>query len=583
MALTALALAGVIAMTVVGATRGSAPAVASDPTKEPVAHATPTEASATPTAEEEAEAAAAVTITVGNGGAVTWSFTVPAGATFSYSEVRWRTTGTESLNDWSGKKNQVFYSASANSYQIPNLLPGTRYKAKVFVEVTSGGKKQYLKSPTIRFANPDMAVTNTGLVTWSFEVPAGATFSYSEVRWRTTANEDLNDWSGKLNKVFWSASASSYQIPNLVEGKRYKAKVFVEVRKADGTLQYLKSQTIRFPPPPPATFRYNNLDTTGAVSTAGSYAFMKKASGSGANAEANTVVTTYEDLRNGNTEKLKIHETDADGASLASFYANAEVGDIFEWRERDDCWVRYKVTSVPSTAAAGVKQLGVEWMTYAFTGCSGAITATTAFTVDPGPLPDLGGASLTVPVVHGIYQIVPAGWTGTTKDMDVHKPPFYSGEEYTTDITVARKLDYWREPTVPEGWVLGEANSGGYAGPTPGYCAMFLTEERSYDGTIQRFSALEICGYFAHTRLDLDDASWLNGSSVGETRVIAGRPAYVTYSPPGPNHNPFAAMRVWVYDAATETEYRLLGKDGSLSGGPPDPLIAIAASLFGEQ
>ena len=70
-----------------------------------------------------------------------------------------------------------------------------------------------------------------------------------------------------------------------------------------------------FTPAPPATsattFRYDTYDTTGAVSTAGSYAFLSDPE------DTSTAVTTYEALRDGTTTALLIHTSDADGASRA--------------------------------------------------------------------------------------------------------------------------------------------------------------------------------------------------------------------------------------------------------------------------
>ena len=85
--------------------------------------------------------------------------------------------------------------------------------------------------------------------------------------------------------------------------------------------------------------------------------------------------------------------------------------------------MRYLVTDVPSTTSTARKELGVAWMTYAFTGCSGAVATSAAVSRASGPLPDLGGTSLTAPVVHGIYQLVPAGWTGAAKEDELHLPP----------------------------------------------------------------------------------------------------------------------------------------------------------------
>ena len=63
-------------------------------------------------------------------------------------------------------------------------------------------------------------------------------------------------------------------------------------------------------------------------------------------------------------------QTDADGVSRAAFLDTVEAGDLFEWRQAEDCFVRYKVTEVqagPDSGTVPRKLLGVEWMTYART------------------------------------------------------------------------------------------------------------------------------------------------------------------------------------------------------------------------
>ena len=186
--------------------------------------------------------------------------------------------------------------------------------------------------------------------------------------------------------------------------------------------------------------------------------------------------------------------------------------------------------------------------------------------------------------MHGIYQIVPNDWTGATEEPELHSSAVASYENPfgTEDLADARTLPYWRDPELPEGWTFGWASSGGLSDPAYGYCATYLTEPRPsplHAGELRRIRGVEVCGYHAGARLDVELASWLDGSSVAETRTIAGRPARITYSPLGPNHNRLAYISVWVYDAATESEYFLIG-DGRLRGDDVDPVIAIARSLF---
>ena len=135
--------------------------------------------------------------------------------------------------------------------------------------------------------------------------------------------------------------------------------------------------------PGATTFRYDTYDTTGAVSTPGSYAFLADPD------DTSTAVTTYEALRDGTTTALLIHTSDADGASRADVYDAVEPGDLFEWHKADDCFVRYTVTEVkdptgPSPASSSpCEALDVAWHD-AFTGCSGTISRRRCPIVDWG-------------------------------------------------------------------------------------------------------------------------------------------------------------------------------------------------------
>ena len=330
------------------------------------------------------------------------------------------------------------------------------------------------------------------------------------------------------------------------------------------------------------TLSYDSYDATGAVTAAGSYAFLTEAADGTMSA-----VTSYEALRDGTASSLLIHKSDAAGTSRAKFYDAVAAGDLVEWKEADDCFVRYTVTAVKPDPAGTVprKSLGVEWMTYAFTGCSGAVSTGADASVTWGTLADLGGTALTAPVVHGgAYQIVPAGWTGATREPEDHEPSTWSYVPTGTgDITEAQKLPYWRAPALPEGWAFDSAYVDRLGGPSYGYCATYRTEPRPSaldGGGNRRFRGFTICGYFADARFYPKDAAWLGGSGVRETRTIAGRPAQVIYSPLGPNHDFLFPVTVWVYDAATQGEYKIIAFDLSLIGANVDAVIAIAAGLF---
>ena len=211
-----------------------------------------------------------------------------------------------------------------------------------------------------------------------------------------------------------------------------------------------------------------------------------------------------------------------------------------EWRQAADCFVRYPVTEVKDDPAGDPprKLLAVAWMTYAFTGCSGAISPTTPASLQWGPLPALGGTSLTAPVIHGIYELVPEDWTGAAETGQGHRPPgvppgpFMGGPQTETrDLIEARAHPYWREPTLPTGWEFQVAVTGGYAATPIGYCAAYGSGG---------FTSIVICGDYAFDRRFPYEASWIayGGSDeqrqgVIETGVIAGRPARVQYSASG--------------------------------------------------
>ena len=281
----------------------------------------------------------------------------------------------------------------------------------------------------------------------------------------------------------------------------------------------------------------------------------------------------YEALRDGSATRLRIHETDAHGASQAALYDAVEAGDLFEWHEAEDCWVRYKVTDAPNPdATAAQRKFGVRWETYVFQGCqAGSLPASglmvTFTAADELPLEHLGGINLAdFAVVHGPWQLVPEGWTGATKKPTSHDPPAQSGERETTDIAVARTFPYWREPTLPAGWELNFASTGAFDGPAYGYGASFGPR-----------GGVTIGGYYATGRRYARESSHSNGRGVLELLVIAGRPAMLRYSPPGPSHSTTYPEKLWIYDPATESEYVIFADHLPFE---KDDVIAIARSLF---
>ena len=322
------------------------------------------------------------------------------------------------------------------------------------------------------------------------------------------------------------------------------------------------------PTPAPTTFRYDRLDATGAVATAGSYAFL---TADGA------PVTTYEGLRDGSTAGLRIHETDADGASRAAFYGAVATGDVFEWREHETCWVRYQVTSA-SPAVAGAKQLGVRWVTYSVTGCgTGAIPAADTVRTYQWSPPDIQSPSITAPVRHGAWEVMPYGWKGPVEPQDETPPPLQgaAGDQdaqsgrtlvVTGDLSVARKHPLWSDPVLPKGWSLGEAKLG--IDGMYGYWAGYRDTEGYFVADIQ----IGRPDYLPILRVVWPDSR----TKITELRIIDGHPALVCYSPYGASISTEAVL----HNRETGVQYQVIGRDGFLRGKAIDRTIAIMRSLY---
>ena len=100
------------------------------------------------------------------------------------------------------------------------------------------------------------------------------------------------------------------------------------------------------------TLRYNRLDTIGAATMAGSYAFLTTAG------DATSAIDNFGRLP-GRAVELLIHPADASGTSRTSLYDSVRVGESLEYRLRGrDCGYRFKVTSV--TAASARLTFGIE-------------------------------------------------------------------------------------------------------------------------------------------------------------------------------------------------------------------------------
>ena len=90
---------------------------------------------------------------------------------------------------------------------------------------------------------PRLSVTIYGAATWSYGFAGNEVFQYYEVRWVEEAGQPPWDWTGKKNVVIYDQSASSYKIPGLASGKKYRVKLFIGVKVGD-QWNYPRSDTV---------------------------------------------------------------------------------------------------------------------------------------------------------------------------------------------------------------------------------------------------------------------------------------------------------------------------------------------------
>ena len=317
----------------------------------------------------------------------------------------------------------------------------------------------------------------------------------------------------------------------------------------------------------PARYDNNQLDATGAVATAGSWAIL--------NADAR-VLTTWEDLRS-SAATLRLHQNDASGTSQAAAYDEIAEGDLVELRKADDCWVRYLVTGTPARPASGSSrwEFPVEWMTYAATGayCSGVAWASGTLTVDWDP-PAIRASEIASPVRHGPWVLPPPGWTGPLEPaIGISRTP----PQEPTALAVVRQHSFWREPVLPTGWTLRSAALG-FEG-IDGYWASYLDSKGGRGADVYVFRPRQ------HPSRII--APW-GGTFTWETRVIDGRPALVYYEPSGARTLPprrriisssYHNTKALIFDRKREIMYFVDGASFEVLG-PPDAVILIARSLY---
>ena len=146
--------------------------------------------------------------------------------------------------------------------------------------------------------------------------------------------------------------------------------------------------------------RYNRLDTTGAATAAGSYAFLTTAG------DATSAIENFGFLP-GRGVELRIHPADASGASRAAFYSTVQVGDTFDYRTNGlDCGFRFKVTSLGAPTTP--RTFGIERIRRYGTRCGDAVD-------DPGAARDVEfvwRVRTGLPGADGVRGLIPDEPTG---------------------------------------------------------------------------------------------------------------------------------------------------------------------------
>ena len=70
------------------------------------------------------------------------------------------------------------------------------------------------------------SVTDAGLVSWSYRLKDGVSFSYVQVRWIEKPDSGPPNWGNANKHLIWDANASSYQITGLTSGTEYVVRLF---------------------------------------------------------------------------------------------------------------------------------------------------------------------------------------------------------------------------------------------------------------------------------------------------------------------------------------------------------------------
>ena len=307
---------------------------------------------------------------------------------------------------------------------------------------------------------------------------------------------------------------------------------------------------------PSTTLSYGAPSTTGSVTDDGDYAFLSDPD------DLTTAVTTYEKLRtglrDGATIGLVLHQNDGAGVSQADFYDLVEANDVVEWREADNCWMRYVIREVhpDPTGDPPRKRLTLQVYSHPYpdTGCTGTVrtTGSRTFNWTPGWF---ATGNLPAPVWHGDTIVAPESWSGTLPE-----------ETSTPPIVTTWPLDPVPNPDLGAGWsgsvAMGYGNTlAGYYGHSDGgFLDVVIFRLHVWPNAV-------IDGLST----DRSDASW-----IWEFRVINGWPAFVGYDRV---RGLSSYASVGFYDAVNGISYGFHG--GTVAQrNDPEPLIELAIQFL---
>ena len=89
--------------------------------------------------------------------------------------------------------------------------------------------------------------TDAGLVSWSYKLKDGVSFSYVQVRWIEKPDSGPPNWGNATKHLIDDANASSYQITGLTSGTEYVARVVIGLSE-DGVAKQVVADAGTFTP-----------------------------------------------------------------------------------------------------------------------------------------------------------------------------------------------------------------------------------------------------------------------------------------------------------------------------------------------